>query len=42
LSLNNIVAVGDDQAWKAEAERQINELKKQVDLLKAQVNARGK
>lgn len=41
MSLNNIQAVGDDQAWKAEVEAYIKDLQNQVAVLKAQVNSRG-
>lgn len=41
MALNNIQAVGDDQAWKAQVEEYIKELQNQVEILKAQVNSRG-
>ena len=41
MALNNIQALGDDQAWKQEAERVIKELQAQVAVLTAQVNSRG-
>lgn len=41
MSLNNIQAVGDDQAWKAEVEAYIKQLENQVKVLEAQVNSRG-
>jgi hypothetical protein len=39
MALNNIQPVGDDQAWKAEVEREILELKKQVTILASQINS---
>lgn len=33
MALNNIQAIGDDQKWKAEVERQLQELQKQVAIL---------
>lgn len=42
MPLNNIQAVGDDQAWKQQVETYIKELQAQVSVLKAQVNSRGK
>ena len=41
MSLNNIQAIGDDQAWKAEVEAYIKQLENQVKVLQAQVNSRG-
>lgn len=41
MALNNVQSVGDDQQWKAEVERVIAALQKEVAILKAQVNARG-
>lgn len=41
MALNNVTPVGDDQAWKAEVERTIAELRRQVNILTAQLNARG-
>ena len=41
MALNNVQAVGDDQQWKTEVERTIRELQRQVEILKAQLNARG-
>ena len=37
MTLNNVKAVGDDQAWKREAEAIIKELRSQVNILRAQV-----
>jgi len=42
MPLNNIQAVGDDQAWKQQVENYIKDLQAQVSVLKAQVNSRGK
>lgn len=42
MTLNNIIAVGDDQQWKAEVERQIKELQSTVAILNNQLNARSK
>lgn len=42
MALNGIQAVGDDQKWKAEAERQIAELQRMVSILKAQIDSRSK
>jgi hypothetical protein len=42
MTLNNIIAVGDDQKWKSEVERTIKELQQTVAILKNQLNARGK
>ena len=42
MPINNVQAVGDDQKWKIEAEREINNLKKELAILKAQFNARNK
>lgn len=41
MPINNIQAVGDDQAWKREAELAIRELQNQVALLIIQTNSRG-
>ena len=41
MALNNVQPVGDDQQWKTEVERTIRELQRQVEILKAQLNARG-
>lgn len=41
MPINNIQAVGDDQAWKREAEIAIRELQNQVALLTIQTNSRG-
>lgn len=41
MALNNIQAVGDDQAWKAQVEAYVKDLQNQVAVLKAQVNSRG-
>jgi tryptophanyl-tRNA synthetase len=42
MALNNIIPVGDDQAWKSEVEREITALKNQLAILTSQVNSRGK
>jgi len=41
MALNNIQSVGDDQAWKAEVERQIKDMQNQIKILTAQINSRG-
>lgn len=41
MAINNIQAVGDDQAWKSQVEVYIKDLQNQVAVLKAQVNSRG-
>ena len=41
MPLNNIRAVGDDQQWKAEVEKEIQSLKETIAILKNQANARG-
>lgn len=41
MALNNIQALGDDQAWKYEVEKTIKDLQNQVAVLTAQVNSRG-
>lgn len=33
MALNNVQAVGDDQIWKAEVERQIEALLKRIAIL---------
>jgi hypothetical protein len=42
MAINNIQAIGDDQAWKYEMEQVVKDLQAQVAVLKAQVNSRGK
>jgi len=42
MPVNNIQPTGDDQKWKREVERAIDDLRKTVAILKAQLNARGK
>lgn len=42
MALNNVKAVGDDQAWKTEAENVIKELCSQVKILKAQIETLNK
>jgi len=37
MSINKIKAVGDDQAWKREAEKVIEQLTKDIAFLKAQL-----
>jgi hypothetical protein len=41
MALNNIQAVGDDQRWKTEVERELKELRRLVAILQSQTNARG-
>ena len=41
MPINNIQAVGGDQAWKREVEIAIRELQNQVELLTIQTNSRG-
>lgn len=41
MALNNIQSVGDDQAWKAEVEKIIRELQRQIEILQSQVNSRS-
>lgn len=33
MAINNVIAVGDDQKWKSEVERAIEDLAKQVAIL---------
>ena len=33
MAINNVQAVGDDQKWKSEVEREIEELKRLVAIL---------
>lgn len=40
MPINNIKAIGDDQAWKAEVERTISSLTSQIAALKSQLNAK--
>jgi chaperonin cofactor prefoldin len=42
MALNNTTAVGSDQKWKAEVEKEIESLKAQVAVLKSQVKTLGK
>jgi hypothetical protein len=42
MAFNNIQAVGDDQRWKAEVERELKELRRLVAILQSQTNARGR
>jgi hypothetical protein len=42
VTLNNVIAVGDDQKWKAEVERQLKELQTAVTILNNQLNARSR
>lgn len=42
MTVNGVPALGDDQRWKAEVEREIAELKRLVKILTAQVNSRSK
>lgn len=41
MPINNIVAIGDDQRWKQEAESVIADLIKRIAVLEAQVNSRS-
>ena len=41
MPLNNIQAIGDDQRWKAEVERELKELRRLVAILQSQVNSRS-
>lgn len=41
MPLNNIRAVGDDQKWKAEVERQIAALTAQVAVLQSKISKKG-
>lgn len=41
MAINNIRPIGDDQQWKAEVERVIEQLQREVEVLRAQVNARS-
>jgi len=41
MPVNNIRAVGDDQQWKTEVEKELQSLKETIAILKIQVNARG-
>jgi hypothetical protein len=42
MPINNIQAVGDDQRWKREVEAELERLKRELAVLKAQFNARNK
>lgn len=41
MSINNIQPIGDDQRWKAEVERTIQQLVNEIAILKAQLNSRS-
>jgi len=41
MPINNVLAIGDDQRWKQEAESVIADLINRVAVLEAQVNSRG-
>lgn len=41
MPINNIRAIGDDQQWKTEVEKEIQALKDTIAILKIQMNARG-
>lgn len=41
MALNNVQSVGDDQQWKAEVERIILALQREVTILKSQLNSRS-
>lgn len=46
MALNGVRSTGDDQAWKTEAEKQIEKLRKQIEALRREVaylrSTRGK
>lgn len=42
MPLNNVTAIGSDQKWKYEVEKEIESLKAQVAVLKLQVKTLGK
>lgn len=37
MSINNVKAIGDDQDWKREAERELKSLRDDVEFLKKQL-----
>jgi hypothetical protein len=39
MALNNVTAVGSDQRWKYEVEKEIASLKAQVAVLKSQLES---
>lgn len=41
MALNNVRSVGDDQQWKAEVERIILALQREVAILRAQLDSRS-
>lgn len=41
MPINNVLAIGDDQRWKQEAESVITDLTNRVAVLEAQVNSRA-
>jgi hypothetical protein len=41
MPINNIQAIGDDQRWKREVEKEIEALKRLVAILQSQVNSRS-
>jgi hypothetical protein len=41
MALNNIEAVGDDQKWKAEVERQLKKALDRIAVLERQLNSRS-
>jgi len=41
MPINNNQAIGDDQRWKREVEKEIEALKRLVAILQSQVNSRS-
>lgn len=41
MPINNIQAVGDDQRWKREVEKELEALRRLVAILQSQVNSRS-
>jgi hypothetical protein len=41
MPINNIRAIGDDQKWKSEVEKQIASLTSQVSVLKSMITNKG-
>ena len=42
MAINNIRSIGDDQRWKEEVEKELNDLKKILAILNIQFNTRNK
>tara|TARA_R110000822_G_scaffold92458_4_gene213291 strand:+ start:958 stop:1086 length:129 start_codon:yes stop_codon:yes gene_type:complete len=42
MAINNVRPIGDDQAWKAEVEKEVSELKRLLAILNIQFNTRNK